>query len=127
MARKGFVEGIQENLPYLGEPCPIFLLTNANKIPRGTTTDVSISPPGFMLQMDFSFFNVEKIRGFTSTFVDICSATSYPFGFPPRRKRAPFDIFRKIVIKLSNQDEKVAFIRIGEYVALSGSFDSMNK
>ena len=75
MARKGLMEGLPENLPEFEEPCPIYLLTKVTKIPRDPTTDVSKFPPGFILQMDFAFLNVESIRGFTSTFVDICYAT----------------------------------------------------
>ena len=70
------MEGLQENIPDLEEPCPICLLTKETKITRGPTTDVSKISPGFMLHMDFSFFNVESIRVFTSTFVAICYATS---------------------------------------------------
>ena len=77
MARKGLMEGLQENIPELEEPCHICLLTKATKIPRGPTTDVSKFAPVFMLQMDFSFFNVESIRGFTSTFVAILYVTEY--------------------------------------------------
>ena len=76
MARKGPLEGIPENIPELEDPCTICLLTKATKILRGPTTDVSKFSPGFMLQIDPSFFNVESIRGFTSTFVDIFYATS---------------------------------------------------
>ena len=76
MARKGLMESLPENLPELEEPFPICILTKATKITIGPTTDVSKFAPVFMLQMDFAFFNVEIIHGFTSTFVDICSATS---------------------------------------------------
>ena len=85
MALKGFMEGLPENMPALEEPYPICILTKATRIPRGPTTDVSKLAPGFMLQMDFAFLNVESICGFTSTFVtqflwlyavSICSATS---------------------------------------------------
>ena len=116
---------LPENLPDLEEPCPICLLTKATKISRGPTTDVSKFDPGFMLQMDFAFFNVESIRGFTSTFVAICSATSYPFGFPSRSKLPPLDILKFLVITLRNQDKKVAFIRVDEDGALSRSSEFM--
>ena len=53
------------NLPESEDPCPICLFTNATKIPRGPTTDISKFAPGFMLQMDFAFLNVESIHGFT--------------------------------------------------------------
>ena len=75
--------------------------------------------------MDFTFFNFESIRGFTSTFVAICSATSYPFGFPSRSKRPPIDILKFLVPTLSNQDKKVAFIRVDEYVSLARSSEFM--
>ena len=97
------------------------MMTKATKIPRGSTTDVSKISPGFMLQMDFSFFNVESIRGFTSTFVAICSATSYLFGFPSRSKRPPLGILKFLVTTLINQDKKVALIRVDEDGALARS------
>ena len=75
--------------------------------------------PEFMLQMDFAFFNVESIRGFTSTFVAICSATSHPFVLPARSKRPPLDILKVLVTTLRNQDKKVAFTRVDEYGALA--------
>ena len=78
-----------------------------------------------MLQMDFAFFNVESIRGFTSTFVAVCSATSYPFGFPSRSKRPPLDILKFLVTTLRNQDKKVAFIRVDEDGALARSSEFM--
>ena len=75
MAIKGLMESLPKHIPNLEEPYPICILIKADKIPRGPTIDVSIFDPGFMLQMDFSFFNVEIICLFTSTFVAICSAT----------------------------------------------------
>ena len=78
-----------------------------------------------MLQMDFAFFNVEIIRVFTSTFLDISSATSYPFGFPSRSKHPPFDILKFLVTTLRNQDKKVAFIIVDEDGALTRSSEFM--
>ena len=74
-----------------------------------------------MIQIYISFFNVEIIRGFTSTSVVICSATSYPFGFSSRSKRLYFDILKRLVSVLRNQDKKFAFIRVYEYGALARS------
>ena len=112
MARKGLMEGLPENLPELEETFPICLLTKATKIPRGPTTDVSKFAPGFMLQMDFAFSNVESIRVFTSNFVTIFSATAYPFRFLSRIKSPPLDILKFLITALRNQDNKVAFIRV---------------
>ena len=79
-----------------------------------------------MLQMDFSFFNFENIRGFNSTFVDICPADSYLFGFPSRRKRPPLYNLKSIVTTLSNQDKKFEFIRVDGYGSLARSYELMN-
>ena len=51
------------------------------------------------------FFNVERIRRFTSTFVAIYSATSYQFGFLSRRKILPLDILKLLVTTLRNHHE----------------------
>ena len=69
-------------------------------------------PPWFMLQLVFVFFNVEIIRGFTLTFVAICSDTSYPFGFTSRIKMTPLDILKSLFTTLINQDKKMAFILV---------------
>ena len=106
MARKLLMQVLPTNLPELEGPLPIFLSTKATEIPRCPNIDVSEFYPGFMIQMDLSFFNVESIRGFTSKFVAICSATSYHFGFPHRRKFPYIDIIKLIVTKLSNKDKK---------------------
>ena len=74
-----------------------------------------------MLHVDFSFFDFESIRGFTSTFVAICPATSYPFGFPPRSKFAPLDILKFLVTTSRNDEKKVAFIQVDEYGLLERS------
>ena len=112
MSRKVLLEGLPENIPELEEPCPICLLTKATKICRSSITDVSKTFPGFMLQIYFSFFNAESICGLTSTFVAICSANLYPFGFPSRSKSPHLDIIKFLVTLLRNQDKKVSFIEL---------------
>ena len=100
-------------------------MTKATKIPRGPTIDVLEFPPGFMLQMDFSFFNVEIIHGFTSTFVAICSASSRPFKFTSRGKRPPLDTIKFIVTTLRNQDNKFALIRVDKDGTPARSYEFM--
>ena len=76
--------------------------------------------------MDFLFFNTEIIRGFTKTFVDICSDTSYPFGFSYTSKRPPLNILMFLVATLSSQDNKVAFILVDKDGALAISSEFMS-
>ena len=72
-----------------------------------------------MIQTDFIFFNVESIHGFTSTFLNIQPATPYTFILLWKIKIQPLDILKIIIILLSNQGNKVAFIRVHEYGALA--------
>ena len=73
------MEDLKENIHDLEESWYICLLVKATKIPKGPTIYVSNFVPGFMIQMDFAFFNVVSIRGFTSTFVALYFYTSNPF------------------------------------------------
>ena len=86
MAKKGLAERINTNITDLEEPFTCFLLTKATILSRGNTVDISNFSFQFMLQIDFYFFNIESIRGFNSNFIEICSSTSYTFGFPSRIK-----------------------------------------
>ena len=125
MARKGLIEVPQTNIPDLEQPCPICLFNKATKIPRGLTIDTLKFAPRFMLHMDFLFFDVEIIHRFTSAFVAICSATSYPFGVTfIRQKCSPLDIIKYIVTTLRNQYKTVILIRVDEYGALTRSSES---
>ena len=108
--RKTNHEESSKNIPYLKEPWPIFIITKSNKISIGPIIDVSNFAPGIILEMDFAFFNVKIIRIFTSTFVTICSATSYPFGLLPRSKHLTLDIPNLLATLLNNHDKKTAFI-----------------
>ena len=74
-----------------------------------------------MLQMDFAFFKVEIIRGFTPNFVAIFSVNPYPFGFTSISKRPTIEILKFLVTTLRNQDKKSAFIQVDEYGTLPRS------
>ena len=78
-----------------------------------------------MLHINFSFFNVESIREFTSIFLGVCSDTSYPFGFPSRSKRPPLEIINFLVTALINQDKKVSFVVVDADGALTRSSSFM--
>ena len=102
MSIKVLMEGLPVNISDLEESCPILILTKATKITRSPTTDVSTFPPGLMLHVNFAFFSIEIIRGFTLTFMSICYAPSYSFGFIYIGKRPPLEIFKLIFNALKN-------------------------
>ena len=74
--------------------------------------DVSNSAPEIMLQMYFLFLSAEIICGFTSIFVDMCYVDPFPFGFSFRIKWPPLDILKLVITTLSNEYNKVAFVRV---------------
>ena len=95
------------------------------KLPEVQPLTNSQFPPRFMLQMYFTFFNVEIICGFSLSFVYIYSATSYPFIFPSIIKRLPLEILKFLGATLRNQDNKVTFIRADVDVSLARSSEFM--
>ena len=99
MARKGLMICILRNIPDVYELWTICLSNKETKMTRGMIIDVSKFAPGFMLEINFSFFNVESTYGFTSNFVAICSVISHPFGFPYRSKRPHIDILKLLKAK----------------------------
>ena len=78
-----------------------------------------------MIQTDFAFFNVERIRGFTSTFVAIYSVSTYPFGFTSISKQPPLGILKFLFNILRNKYKKVAFIWVDKYGVLARSSEFM--
>ena len=121
MAKKGLKKGsvrkstwIRRTLPYLSLDCD-------NKNENTPKNYLSNPPPGSMLQMYFIFFNAESIHVFSYTFVDICSATSYPFGFISRSKWKLLYTLKPLVNTLKNQDNKFVSIQVDEEYAVTRS------
>ena len=72
--------------------CYICLLTKSNRLPRGSLEDKTELAPFERIHLDFHFFNVVSIRGFTSALAAVCATTSYPFNFPTKSKSPPIQI-----------------------------------
>lgn len=125
MADLGIVKGLPKKIPKLSVPCPICMIAKATRLIRQPTVDMSNVPIGTRIQADFTFFNVESIRGFTSAFNVIESTVSYPFGFPSRSKRPPVSILKYIVSVLRSFGFSVKIIRLDEGGELAKSADFM--
>ena len=70
--------------------CYICAKMKTNKLPRGKAVNKFHLQPFERLHIDFSFYGVTSIRGFTSTLDIVCGATSYAFGFPTKAKTPIF-------------------------------------
>ena len=101
--------------------CWICNLRKANKIPRGQLVDTTPLAPFQRLHIDFSFFTVTSIRGFTSALDVACATTSYPFGFPTKSKAPPIELLRWLLGTLRSMGYVVNFIRVDEGGELANS------
>jgi hypothetical protein len=101
--------------------CFICNLRKADKLPRGNLVDKTQLAPFQRLHIDFSFFTIKSIRGFTSSLDVECGSTSYPFSFPTKNKAPPLDPIRFTINTLRSQGFQVNFIRVDEDKALANS------
>lgn len=99
--------------------CAICQLSKATRIPRGQLTDVSTLEPFKRLHMDFAFYSVTSIRGFTSNLTIVCASTSYPFAFPTKSKSSPLDLVRWFIETLRKIGRDPVFVRVDEDGALA--------
>ena len=95
-------------------PCMVCKLSKPTLIPRGKLVDKTILSPFQRLHVDFSFFSVTSIRGFTSGLDVTCASTSYPFSFPTKSKAPPVDILQWVLKCLRNLGYEINFIRVDE-------------
>ena len=76
--------------------------------------------------MDFAFYNVNSIRGFTSMLTVFCENTRMLWVFPTVSKRSPGRIIRFILTKLKNEQYPCKRVRVYEDGALEDSTDVTN-
>ena len=101
--------------------CAVCNIAKATKIPRGKVTDVTKLPPFQRLHVDFSFFGVTSIRGYTTALDIVCASTSYPFGFLTKSKSPPLTLFSWFVHTVRTMGHHVTFIRVDEDKGLAQS------
>ena len=114
MKKHNSLSNLPSHLKELSHICPICAKCKLTRLPRNPPLPVSMLRPGQMLQMDFGFYNVKSVRGFSSFLSVDCVQTKYSFAFCTRRKRSPIDIIRWILSTLSKLDKQVNFVRFDE-------------
>jgi hypothetical protein len=113
--------GLQSSINHFDCACFVCNLWKADKLPQGHLVDKTSLAPFQRLHIDFSFFPIKSIRGFTSSLDIECGSTSYPFSFPTKNKAAPLDPIRYTITTLRSQGFQVNFIRVDEDKALANS------
>jgi hypothetical protein len=95
MIDKGYITGpgLPCKLARLPGRCPICDAAGLTKIPRGSVLkDTTALPLGVLFHMDFCFFNIVSIRGFTAALIIVERTSRYIWFFPTRSKHAPIDL-----------------------------------
>ena len=107
-------KGFPKKLSPLHAPCPICIIGGATKLPRGPLVDTTELPPGTLFHVDYTFFDVKSIRGFTAALRIVEKTTRRKWSFPTRNKRPPIDIFRFFVNHIRRLGYSMSYIRVDE-------------
>ena len=107
-------------------PCTICYTEKMTTTPKGTTVDTSNFQPGENFHMEFAFYNVTSIHGFTSMLTGFCENTRMLWVFPAAYKISPVRITRFILTIPNNEQHPYKHVRVDEYVALANYIDVTN-
>ena len=98
-------------------------MTTINKV---TTVDTSNLRPGELIHMDFSFYNVTSIRGFTSMLIAVYPNNRMLWVLTVASKRAPVRIIHFIMKTLINEQHPCKRVIVDVDSVLSKSIDVTN-
>ena len=95
-------------------PCIICWTAKSNTPPKNKQSDLTYAHPGGLLHLDFTFYNVISIRGFTSELNIIDAATRKLWTFVTSDKRPPLKIMKFFLSYLSKINRVCHEIRVDE-------------
>ena len=72
--------------------CIICYTANMTTFPKVTTVDKNNLQPGELIHVDFAYYNVTSIRGFTSIITVVCAKTIILWVLPTESNQAPVHI-----------------------------------
>ena len=93
------MKGLPKNLPELENPA-LFVSNQGNKITISMTIDVFNPPPGFMIHMDFAFFNVGSIYRFLQMFWLCVMLLHTPLDFHPEEINCHLKLLKSLSLNL---------------------------
>ena len=125
LADSGKIKGLPKRIPKLQVPCPLCRIAKGTTIPR-VLQDNTVPPIGTRLHLDFTFFNVTSIYGYTAGLLAIDATTRMTWGFPTRSKRPPVHILRFLIRVLRKQGRNIQALRLDEGGELARSSDFMS-
>ena len=95
-------------------------------LPKWTIVDKNNLQLEELIHMDFDFYNVTSIRGFTSMLPVVFANTRMLWLLPTESKLAPVRIISFILTTLNNEQHIWKRVRVDEYFALEKSTDTTN-
>ena len=99
---------------------------NEKTIKKVPIVDTSRLHPRELVHMEFAFYNVTSIRGFTFMIIVVCANTRILWAFPTASKRAPLRIIHFILTTLLNKQNPCKRVRVDGDSALANSKDVTN-
>jgi len=122
MCRKQSLLGLpKQPFPSRTCPCVICITTKFTHPPKAKTTSYVLTRRGQLLHIDFSFWTIPSIRGFTSLLSIIDGKDRMLWTFPTASKRPPLAILEYFFSILAKHDITVCSIRVDEDGALANS------
>ena len=128
MCHNKTLDGLQKNCTNKihTSTCTIYYTAKTTTIIKGTTVDTSNLQPGELIHMEFVFYNVTSIHGFTSMITPVCAKTGMIWVFPTAPKIAPVCIIRFTLTAPLNEKHPRKYVRVDEYNAF-GKLDRCHK
>ena len=102
-------------------PCPICITTKFTNTPKVKQTLCPSTVKGELLHIDFSFWNVTSVRGFSSLLSIIDGSTRMLWNFPTASKRVPLTILEFFFGALKKENISILGIRVDEDGALANN------
>jgi hypothetical protein len=106
--------------------CIISITTKTVHPPRAKITSVNLTKRGQLLHIDFSFWNIVSIRGFTSLLSVIDGKDRMLWNSPTASKHAPLQVFDFLFAILAHDGIMVQCIRVDEDGTLANSSEFCN-
>ncbi len=124
MCQHGSLLGLPKKpFPTTTTICPVCIKAKFSHPPKGRTLDTSTLPRGALLHIDFAFWDVTSLRGFTSMLCIIDAQTRMLWVFCTASKGPPIHIIDYLLDMLLKDNCQPSTIRVDEEGSLARCTD----
>ena len=128
MCRHKNLDGLPKHFPKKIHKAPgtVCYTTKTTTINKGTAVDTSYLQPVELVYIDFSFYKITSICGFTFIITVVCAKTRILWVFPTASKITPVHVIRFILTTLMNEQHPCKCVRADVYSSFANSTDVTN-